>query len=485
MIAENPDGGQRRIHLDRYSATPFYRQIYERFRDAITSGALRPGERLPSARSLASQLATARGTVNAAYDLLAGEGYIIARGAAGTMVTPGLADHPGSVGDLLPAGLPTHAPPGWRPGSGDDSAGAPLPFQMGLPALDLFPRALWSRLAVRRARAFPTGAMAYPDSAGYRPLREAIVSYLAIARGILCTADQVIITGGFQSALGLITRVLLRPGDTAWIEDPGYFLARQGLAAAGAELAPVPVDGEGIDVAAGIAQAPGSRFAVVTPSHQFPLGMALSLPRRLALLAWAEAAKAWIIEDDYDSEFRYIGRPLPALRSLDRAGRVLYAGSFSKVLFPGLRLGYLVVPESEIRAFHRICQTLHPDRSGFIERVVADFMTEGHFARHIKRMRGAYAQRRAALSAALIEVFGDRFTIDLQAGGMHLLARAADRESDRYLVRLANAHGLALEALSDASIDHHCGQGLLLSFTNIPRDAARREALRLRQALTG
>ena len=221
----------------------------------------------------------------------------------------------------------------------------PLPFRMGLPALDAFPRKLWSRLSTRAARGLGTPELIYPHPAGDRPLREAIAAYLGVSRGIACTAEQVMVTAGFQGALALARSLLLHPGDAVWVEDPGYPLARQALGAAGVQISPVPVDREGLQVDVGIATAPNARLAVVTPTHQSPLGVALSLPRRLALLGWAAATGAWVLEDDYDSEFRYIGHPLPALKSLDRGGRVLYAGSFSKVLFPGLRLGYLVVPD--------------------------------------------------------------------------------------------------------------------------------------------
>jgi GntR family transcriptional regulator / MocR family aminotransferase len=292
----------------------------------------------------------------------------------------------------------------------------------------------------------------------------------------------VIITSGFQSALGLITRALFQPGDQIWLEDPCYFIVRRALQAIGAGVVGVPVNAEGLDVAAGIARAPRARFAYVTPSHQAPLGVSLSLARRAALLSWAVSADAWIIEDDYDSEFRYGCRPLPALKSLDHAGRVIYVGTFSKVLFPGLRLGYMVVPEPQIDCLKRICQLLYCDRPVLNQAIVADFMAEGHFARHIQRMRKLYADRRAALAAALVDVFGNKIDLQLQAGGMHLLARFPECQSDIDWVARAAARGLAPVALSEWRVDRDCGQGLVLSFTNIPPQNARAAARRLKQA---
>jgi GntR family transcriptional regulator/MocR family aminotransferase len=466
------------IALDRASTTPFYRQIYERVRDAIARQAFRPGDRLPSARSLANQLGIARGTVDTAYGVLSAEGYVAMRGAAGTVVMPGL-----KARAIPPREPVTPAPR--RVEGGMVYGGVPQPFQMGLPALDAFPRKLWTRLAAQRAREMPTAALTYPDPAGSRELRDAIMRYLAVARGIACAPEQVFLTAGFHGALGLIARVLFRPGDKVWLEDPGFILARRAIETAGACIVPVPVDGEGMDVAQGIKRARGARMAMVTPSHQMPLCVALSLRRRLALLEWAGEAKAWIVEDDYDSEYRYTGRPLPALKSLDRAGRVLYAGTFSKVLFPGLRLAYLVVPERLAGGFARMAAALQPASSALDQAVVADFMQGGHFARHIRRMRVLYAERRLALARALGGTLKDRFTIELGAGGMHLLARLNDRESDQYLVRLAQNHGLSPEALSRMAIKDDCGQGLLLSFTNIPADQAPMTARRLEAALRG
>src|SRR5579875_2781870 len=352
MPRDNPP---MRIELDRRLGLPAYRQIYERIRKAILSGNLPPGAKLPSTRSLSSQLAIARGTVELAYEMLAGEGYILGRAAAGTIVDPELAQK-----IALPARRAREAAPHSASPRDFPPPTPPLPFQLGVPAFDAFPRKLWSRLVARRARGLSTLAMVYQDPAGYAPLRQAIVNYLAIARGIACTVEQVFVTAGFQGAIGLITHALLGKGDAVWVEDPGYFRAREAFILAGAAPVPVPVDSDGLDVAAGIARAPAALFAMVTPSHQSPLGVSLALPRRLALLAWATSRDAWIIEDDYDSEFRYRGRPLPALKSLDAAGRVLYVGTFSKVLLPGLRLGYLVVPEGETRRFARAADPLPP-----------------------------------------------------------------------------------------------------------------------------
>jgi GntR family transcriptional regulator / MocR family aminotransferase len=303
--------------LARRGDVPLYRQIYDRIRTAIRIGQLRPGDRLPSTRAFASELSTARGTVEAAYAVLAGEGYVVSRGPAGTIVSPAL-------GQRLFAVPTTKRPPEIR--TERHAAGVPRPFQMGLPALDAFPRKLWSRVVARQAGVLSAADLSYPDPAGYAPLRKAIAAYLATARGITCTSREILITNGYQDALDLIGRVLLRRDDDVWLEDPCYPRAREALKAAGARLQPIGVDAEGLRVADGIAQARRAVFAVVTPSHQSPLGVALSLPRRLALLSWASAEGAWIVEDDYDGEFRYVGRPLPALKSLDRDERVVYAG---------------------------------------------------------------------------------------------------------------------------------------------------------------
>ena len=459
------------VHGDE---TPLYRQICEHMRAAIRAGQLRPGDRVPSTRELAAQFGTARGTVDAAYAILAGEGYLIGRGAAGTIVSTEL-DSRAVVGAAGRERPNSRAKPPAR--------NELRPLQIGLPALDAFPRKLWSRLVARHARAFAPTDMAYPEPSGYPPLREAIAGYLATSRGVRCEARQILITNGYQDALNLAASVLLRPGDKVWLEDPGYPPAGEALKAAGAALMPIRVDPEGIRVSDGLARARRARVAVVTPSHQNPLGVSMSLPRRLALLSWARDAGAWIIEDDYDSEFRYVGRPLPALKSLDQDERVLYAGTFSKVLYPGLRLGYLVVPESLIDTFARSFRLRYLGHAMLEQRVVSDFMAAGHFARHLKRMRALYGARRRTLADNLCQVLGDRITVELRPGGMHLIARLARGLHDVELANLAQARGFAVDALSRRAMTHDCGQGLLVGFTNVAASEARAVCERLRLAI--
>jgi GntR family transcriptional regulator/MocR family aminotransferase len=471
------------IALDPRSDVPIYRQIYERIRSAILSGALPPGERLPSWNALAGELGVARGTVKAAYEWLAGEGYILAAGAAGTRVRPNLhVDAPrparerkasNTVEGLHLGGEPMRHPWGV----------APRPFQVGVPAVDVFPRSAWSRLVARHARRLAPSAMTYQDPAGYLPLRAAIARYLAIARGVACRAEQVLITAGYTGALDLITRALLEPRDAVWIEDPCYPRAREGLRLAGARLVPVPVDEEGLVVARGIAAAPKARFAVVTASHQAPLGMALSLPRRLALLAWATQSGGWIVEDDYYGEFQFRGRPVPALKSLDHADRVLYIGTFSKVLMPSLRLGYIVAPAALVPKLSRIASFLAPSQSLLAQMAVGDFLAEGHFARHIRRMRRVYGERRAALVDALEAAFGGVLEIGLRESGMHLLARLPAGSDDVALAGRPAVAALGPIALSPWSVKARGGPGLVMGFANIPESRAVREVALLMRAL--
>jgi GntR family transcriptional regulator / MocR family aminotransferase len=460
--------------LARQGEVPLYRQIYQHFRRAIAAGQLLPGDRLPSCRRLAEQFATARGTVDAAYATLAGEGYVVSRGPAGTIVSPDL-------------GVPAFgkATVRRRPSVAPDASGAsvPKPFQMGLPALDAFPRKLWAHLVGRQIRRLSSADMMYPDPAGSKHLRHAIAGYLATSRGINCTWHQVLVTHGYQGGLDLVTGVLLQPGDRVWIEDPYYPPVRDTLRSSGAALVPVRVDADGMRVSEGRRQERRARLAVVTPSHQSPLGVALSLSRRLALLTWANEAKAYVLEDDYDSEFRFVGRPLPALKSLDHQDRVVYAGTFSKVMFPGLRLGYLVVPTGLVATFVRASLERYGGHSLLEQEAVAAFITEGHFGRHLKRMRQLYAARRRATADALCETFGNRISLQLPPGGMNLVVRVNGRAVDRKLAKLAQEAGLAVEALSSRVTKHPCGQGLLMGFANNSEQEAATMTRRLERAI--
>ncbi|VVE39276.1 MocR-like pyridoxine biosynthesis transcription factor PdxR [Pandoraea fibrosis] len=484
---------------------PTYRALYERIRDGILSGKLAPSSRLPSTRALASELGVARGTVEAAYERLVAEGFVIGRGAAGSRVNPQLdGTRLEAAAKAMPPRVDATRSSRASPSDTSDTFnrpptsvrdvpenpnsiplnafGMPFPLQNGMPALDEFPRKLWARLAARHARHLSPEGLHYQSAIGWAPLREAIAGYLAIARGIHCEPGRIIVTAGYQGALALIARVLLRPGDAVWCEDPGYFRAQAGLRMTGATLVAVPVDQEGLDVAAGERTAPDARLAVVTPSHQSPLSVTLPLERRLALLAWAQAHGAWIVEDDYDSEFRYTGAPLPALKSLDGGERVLYAGSFSKVLFPGLRLGYLVVPSSLCDAFVANASLASPTQGWIEQATVTDFITQGHFSRHIKRMRQLYGERRAALAQALRQHLPGRIELAQQAGGMHLLGWLETHRNDRALCRTAFGHGIAPGALSFFSVTRPLPPALVMSFTNVPETLADDVAQRLARA---
>jgi GntR family transcriptional regulator/MocR family aminotransferase len=464
--------------LDPAAAEPFYRQIYERFRNAIANGLLKPGDRIPSARALTKELGLARGTIDAAYSLLAAEGYIQSRGQAGTVVSPDLQPRRPveRKAPRIDGGVPAA---GFRP----DSI---RPFQMGLPALDAFPRKIWARLGARCIRATQAPHMVHPEVCGAPLLRAEIAAYLQVSRGIDCTPSQVFVTSGYRHTMSLIGQALLKAGDRVWHEDPGYPPTRELLAHMHLAAVPVPVDADGMVVAEGMRLAPRARAAVVTPAHQSPLCVSLSLPRRLALLDWAARSDAWIVEDDYDGEYRYVSRPLPALKSLDREGRVLYAGTFSKVLFPSIRLAYLVVPETQVERFEQVMQVFAGGSPELTQAIVTAFIKEGHFARHIQRMRKLYAERRAAAIEGLQEVLAPHVRIDAQPGGMHLILRLKGQRSDRRLVARMREDGLYAEALRDWTQQAEGGQALLVGFTNIDsRETARKLGRRILRLIDG
>jgi GntR family transcriptional regulator/MocR family aminotransferase len=339
-------------------------------------------------------------------------------------------------------------------------------FVLGMPALDAFPFSIWRQLLVRRYQRSASHLFAYQPPLGYQPLREAIAAYLGMTRGVRCTAEQVIVVVGSQQGIDLTARVLLRPGDSVWVENPGYLGARLTLLGAGANLIPVPVDHEGLDIEAGIRRSSGARLAYVTPSHQFPLGAMMSLSRRFALLDWANRSAAWILEDDYDSEYRYVGRPIAALQGIDTTDRVLYLGTFSKSLFPALRLGYLVVPPDLLDHFiaARLCSDTHS--AALEQAVLADFISEGHFSRHLRRMRTLYAERQAILlEAARQEGLSEILEMTSDETGMHLVGRLPDGVDDAEIARQAAArHGLHCSPLSLFSLEPLPRSGLVLGY---------------------
>jgi len=469
------------ITLEQRSATPLHKQLYDELRRAILTGRLKPGERVPSTRTLSQSLGVSRTTVTQSYEQLLSEGYLRASTGSGTFVGCQLPD------ELLktrPVEKSRPATRSWETGrqielsrygaSIADSTPfeppepeAPINFRTGRPALNEVPLQQWRRLMLKHYRA-KDGSMLDMDvndccmldsaagSQGYGPLREAIAGYLRHARAVKCDADQVVIVNGAQQALDLIAKLLIDRGDPVAIENPGYLGARRVFLAHGAELLPAPVDESGIVVDALTSKSKGGlKLVYVTPSHQFPTGVTLTLPRRLDLLCWAEKRGAMIVEDDYDSEFRFGSRPIPSLQGLANGDSVIYVGTFSKVLFPSLRVGYLVAPQSLTRVFARAKWLADLQTPMIEQRVLADFINEGHLERHLRRMRTLYDKRRQALVRALETHFGARVTILGDDAGMHLMIRLRSELDDDEVTRRARLAGVGLVSARF----HYLGEG--------------------------
>jgi len=453
---------------------PLYQAIYAHMRAAILSGELKSGTKLPSTRALADELKVSRNTVLNAYRQLLAEGYLESREGSGTFVAPFLPElllttpHPGAPKTAQPAWAESSHPSFSERAKAQIAASqppsvrrSPYTFLPEAPALDAFPYQLWSRLIVRRARRMPLSDFMYQDSAGYRPLREAIAAHLTISRQVHCTLDQVMIVPGSQGALDLAARMLINAGDPVWMEDPGYPGARGAFLGAGAQIIPIPVDNEGLVVETGIARAPRARMVYLTPSHQFPLGVTMSLSRRLSLLDWAKHANAYILEDDYDSEFRFAARPLATLQGLDEADRVIYIGTFSKVLFPSIRIGYLILPPPLVDPFLKVRRLIDIHSPMLEQAVLADFMIEGHFRRHLRRMRALYAERRGALLEAASEL---PLEIHSPEAGIHCVGWLPDGMDDLSLASRAADFDLDLTPVSNFSIEPLPRGGLLLGY---------------------
>jgi GntR family transcriptional regulator/MocR family aminotransferase len=462
------------LELDERSAEPLHRQVYAGLRKAILGGRVAPGQRVPSTRALAERYGISRATVTLGYEQLASEGYLEAVQGSGTCVCRELPDvllrpepAPGTPGAQA-AERPSLSPGGAALArmafpllAGDQ---LPFDFRHGRPALDAFPMDLWSRLLARHARAPRRAMLDYePDPRGHGPLREAIAAHLRQARAVRCEAAQVIVTGGAQQALDLAVRVLVQPGETVAMEDPGYPGASGAFLFQGARLRSLPAGPEGVSLAP-LRRTGPCRLVYVTPSHQYPTGSVMPLAQRLELLERARRSGARILEDDYDSEFRYVGRPLPALQGLDPHGCVLYAGTFSKSMFPALRVGYLVAPPDLVDVLARARWTTDRQTPSLEQYALCDFIREGHLERHVRRMRVLYGRRRAVLLEELQRRFGDRVAVRGESAGLHLLAHFDTPLPDDELIHRAAAAGVGIESIARCRIRSQGTGEFLLRF---------------------
>lgn len=466
MVPKPPDARLFTLQLRRRARTPLHRQIYLCIRDRILEGALAPGTRMPSTRGFATDLAVSRNTVLQAFGQLTEEGFLHAEHGGGTFVAPGLSSPSlGGGGDpsltdprdpeaSTPTGDPFesrgNAPrrcSSWAQGLGDiepwssEPRGEPVPFEVGTPDLAAFPTQAFARGMNRALRMEGTQARGYVDPMGWRPLREALVQHLLHARGVRADADRVLITSGSQQALDLCARVLLNRGDRVWIEHPGYIGALQRFSLGGLRPVYLDVDDDGMRLDQQAARRGHPRLAYVTPSHQFPLGVTMSLPRRLELLHLARERGFWILEDDYDSEFRYSGAPILSLQGLDRGGRVLYTGTFSKTLAPGLRVGYMVLPDDLVEPFRRARFVSDVHAPVWVQVALGSLLEEGRYAGHVRAMRRRYGRRRDHLRGALDRRLGDRYPVRSAEGGMQLLLELPDGMEEAALASGMGARG--------------------------------------------
>jgi GntR family transcriptional regulator/MocR family aminotransferase len=476
-----------RYFLDPDSTQPLFEQLSTQVRDDILAGRLGRGERLPSSRTWAVHLGLSRTTVLTALDQLRAEGYIESARSSAVRVTRTLPEdalrRPANarVGPAAQRAKPI-APANTITWPAPRNHGAPHAFQLAVPALDRFPCREWSRVAARIWRKPPLALLNYPQPGGYPPLRRAIAEYLSFERGVRCEPEQVVITAGSQQALHLAAQVLLKPCSGVWMENPGYYAARLAFERAGARVHAVRVDAEGIDVEAGIRKAPDAAMAYVTPSHQCPLGCRLSLDRRLALLRWAGQAGAWLIEDDYDSEFRYTGRPLAPLHALDGGRCVLYVGSFSLALCPALRLGYMVAPPAVVDAFLSARALADWNSPAVDQAVLAEFIGSGMLARHLRRMRALYSERQQELISEVGRKLGDWMRMEPQAAGLHVPGWLGGISEAR-VMRVANDAGVELRPMSMYHVGKAASDAVLFGFAPFDAAAIRDGVTRLQNSL--
>jgi GntR family transcriptional regulator / MocR family aminotransferase len=481
------------IVVDRKAPSPLHKQIYEGYRARIIAGDLRAGQVVPSTREFASELRVSRIPVLNAYAQLLAEGYFESRVGAGTFVSTSLPDRLISCdGGASPqvasrsgrrpiaaraAALPQYERPPWMHGRGA--------FNVSQPALDAFPFRVWSNLIARYGRSLQVSGLQYGGPMGLAELREAIAAYLRTARGVHCDAKQIMIVSGSQQALDLSARVLLDPGVSVWVEEPGYWLTKEILTAAGCRFVPVPVDEEGLNVAAGIKRCAKARAAYVAPSHQYPLGVTMSAARRLQLLEWSRSSGAWIVEDDYDSEYRYESMPIASLQGLDHYSRVIYVGTFSKVLFPSLRLGYVVIPSDLVERFVAVRHAMDLCPSHVNQAVLAEFIREGHFSRHVRRMRRLYSERRKALVEAIAHECGSLLEVHGGEAGMHLLITLPNGFRDCEISARAAQKNLWLWPLSPLYAGRTRRQGFILGFGNVTPAEIPEAVRRMKSVLDG
>ncbi len=469
------------LHLNGALDEPLYRQLYHQLRDAILAGHLAPGARLPAGRELAARLGIARVTVSQAYAQLAAEGFVSARRGAGTVVSASLVEE--NEGRPTSAYAPRLSPWGQRVtalavGSGHGRARLEIDFGFGRSFPHIFPYHVWRRLLARYLSTDDVMLSRYGSAAGFLPLRQALADYLARQRGLRCTPEQVIIVSGAQQALDILARLLLRPGEEVLVETPGYSDAFTLFEMNGAVLVPLPVDEEGFPVAR-LGEHTRARLAFVTPTHQFPRGGTLPLERRQVLLRWAEAHNALIIEDDYDGELRYDGHPLSALQGIDAHGHVVYLGTFSKVLFPALRLGYVVLPPALVGPFSQAKGLVDRGAPTLTQAAVADFIAEGHFERHLRRLRAAYGERRTALEEALDTLLPGEVTFSRVPAGLHIMLYLHSGCREEEIVERAAEAGVGVYPGRPYHLQQPAPPSILLGFSGLQPDQIREGVRRL------
>jgi GntR family transcriptional regulator/MocR family aminotransferase len=483
------------IQIDRSASESLVSQVYSGIRQAIEQETLGPGDRLPSTREFARQLGITRFTVDDAYARLVSEGYLEARHGSGTYV----AEHvhmPQPASGSVPTPISTRRQLStWasrlrpEPPSETSPNAVDFNFLSGTPALDQLPTAIWQRLIRREARDQAAADFTYGYTAGLPALREAIASWVARSRGVTCTADQVLVTSGAQQSMDLVMRMLLDPGSKVVVEDPCYRFVRRVASLTGASIIPIRVDGEGLDTDRLPESDPNIRLACITPSHQYPTGAILPLSRRLDLLAWAGRTGALIYEDDYDGELRYDSRPVPALAALATAGNgpnnVIYSGSFSKVLFPALRLGYIILPPDLVGPFSDAKATVDRHAPTLNQAVVAAFITEGHFERHLVRMRRLYSRRHDALISAMeTHLAGIAFRDEsMHSAGLHILTRFVVDMTETELEELAFAHGIGFEGAGKCYITPPTKPHIFMGYAALPEEDIHAGIARLGQIL--